>query len=753
MCPCSFGNGDGTFQAAVNHAAGDGAIAAAVADLDGLHGLDLVVANYYANTVTVLLDNGDGSMSRSDYAVASRPRGVAAADLDGDGWLDVVTANESGNNVSVLLGTGGGAFAARVDYASGAGANRVAIADLDGDGKLDLVVANRNAHTLTVLKGDGDGSFALPVPYSTGSNTYPRDVILADLDGDGHLDAATANYYGLFSLLRGHGDGTFTPASGGVYGGSSYDAYQIVAEDLDGDGDADLAVAAYGANRMYVMLNRGGDLGDFEPASGYNPGGNPIGVAAADVNVDGRLDLVTANHTDHTARVYLGNASKPLPEDPADSGLYSGYGRGNLWSTSDHDYFSFTAAAGQTLSLAAEVPGNPNNSGLFYDIRKPDGDRLTYFYADRYGWGQSSPMTLPVSGTYSFYVRYNYDYQGEYRVRVTLSDPPLQWETEDNGSTGNADAPVLSANGAHQQAMVAGYVSTGDSGDYYLLGNLTEGTTITLGLSQPSTSGLDGELAIFRGTTLVASGSDAYEIPSGGDGTYYARVTAVGDTRGILSQYILSIDVADLMPPFVVGSNLPAEGVTINSVYDRFNVVFSEDMLASTVNSSASYDLREAGADGVFDTGDDVLYTVVPHSTYSSGVNASLRISDGPLQPGHYRFTATSALTDKVGNALEPEFVRAFYVEGVAPYVLESRSNESQATATPLAEPQAGPDGSFSYRSTTAVGTNPYHVASADLNGDGHADLVVANLGSDNVSLLARQRRRHIPSGSQPRGG
>jgi hypothetical protein len=256
-----------------------------------------------------------------------------------------------------------------------------------------------------------------------------------------------------------------------MFGGTYYDAYQLVAQDFDGDGRLDLAVPAYGANRLYVMLNRGGDLGNFETASGYNPGGNPIGVATADVNVDGRLDLVTVNHTDHTARVYLGNASKPLPEDPADSGLYSGYGRGNLWSTSDHDYFSFTAAAGQTLSLAAEVPGNPNNSGLFYDIRKPDGDRLTYFYADRYGWGQSSPMTLPVSGTYSFYVRYNYDYQGEYRVRVTLSDPPLQMETEDNGSTGNADAPVLSANGAHQQAMVAGYISTGDGGDYYLLGN------------------------------------------------------------------------------------------------------------------------------------------------------------------------------------------------------------------------------------------------------------------------------------------
>jgi hypothetical protein len=188
-------------------------------------------------------------------------------------------------------------------------------------------------------------------------------VILADLDGDGHLDAATANYYGLVSLLKGNGDGTFQPVDAPMFGGTYYDAYQLVARDFNGDGRLDLAVAAYGANRLYVLLNRGGDFGDFETASGYNPGGNPIGVAAADVDGRRAVDLATANHTDHTATVYLGTRLKPLPEDPADSGLYSGYGRGNLWSTSDYDYFSFTAAAGQTLSLAAEVPGNPRPAG------------------------------------------------------------------------------------------------------------------------------------------------------------------------------------------------------------------------------------------------------------------------------------------------------------------------------------------------------------------------------------------------------
>ena len=57
--------------------------------------------------------------------------------------------------------------------------------------------------------------------------------------------------------------------------------------------------------------------------------------------------------------------------------------------------------------------------------------------------GSLPPTVLPVSGTYSFYVRYNNDYQGEYRVRVTTATPPLQMESESNDSVGTANAPTL----------------------------------------------------------------------------------------------------------------------------------------------------------------------------------------------------------------------------------------------------------------------------------------------------------------------
>jgi hypothetical protein len=489
--------------------------------------------------------------------------------------------------------------------------------------------------------------------------------------------------------------------------------------------------------------------GTFETSSNYQPGGNPIGVVAGDFNGDGRMDVATANYSNHTVTVLTGVAAKPLPEDPADSGLRSGYGRGNLSVYNvDADYWSFTAEAGDRLTVAAENPGNPSSSGLSYTIYRPDGTSLGSFTTDSLGRGQLAPLVMPVSGTYYVRVTYNWSYEGEYRLRVTLAEPSVS--DGDRGEQQYGRGQLADAGG--QRAESAGdrgrLHRLGDPGDFYLLGNLTGGTTITLGLAQPATSGLTGELAIFKGDAVVAMGTDPYTIPLGEDGTYYARVTAGSGTAGLQSQYLLSIDVADLLSPFVTGDTLPAEGSTISSVSDRFNLTYSEDMLASTVNSSASYDLREAGSDGVFDTADDVPYTVVTRSTYSSGLTALYRVSDGPLQPGHYRFTATTVLTDKVGNALDPEFSRTFFVQGVPLYVLENRSNDTQATATPLGDPQLAADGSFTLTSSRGVGSNPYFVTTGDVDGDGHLDLVTANYSSSTVSVLLGQRGRHDSTGS-----
>ena len=125
-----------------------------------------------------------------------------------------------------------------------------------------------------------------------------------------------------------------------------------------------------------------------------------------------------------------------------------------------------------------------------------------------------------------------------------------------------------------------------------------------------------------------------------------------GTGPGPWAQYILDVDVADLVPPKVTAvSPLPADNGSTNRVLDRLTVTVSKDLDPLTVTGSR-FDLREAGLDGAFDTADDVIYSLGV-DPYTSGTSVGMLIQDGPLGNGHYRFTAKSTLLDRSGNPLD----------------------------------------------------------------------------------------------------
>ena len=156
-----LGNDDGTFQPAVNYSDGAIPVSVVVGDFNGDGKLDLAVANIAAGnigpgSVSVLLGNGDGTFQTAlDYGVGSNPNSVAVGDFNGDGKLDLVVANTTSNSVSTLLGNGDGTFQTAVDFGVGSIPYWAAVGDFNGDGRLDMAVANAASSTVSVLLQPG----------------------------------------------------------------------------------------------------------------------------------------------------------------------------------------------------------------------------------------------------------------------------------------------------------------------------------------------------------------------------------------------------------------------------------------------------------------------------------------------------------------------------------------------------------------------------------------------------------------------
>ncbi len=314
------------------------------------------------NRVHIFLNVAGNLVERVSYPVGATPAGLTLGDLNGDGILDFAVANFQSNSVIVYYGTGLGTFSPGGTYSVGTGPTSIAIGDINADGFADLAVLRTNGVTLllgnaghtftpggsvyeagatsvglgvfggphmdlviasnqwtadntgvlshlTVYPGNRSGQFPSHKVYSTGWD--PAQLLVADLNGDGHLDIAVGDAVSPeIDILYGDGFGSFS----GTPVAMNPRATGIASADFNRDNTPDIAVvntpacAAPCSGAVSVMLGTGQNY--LGAAHSYAIGMHGAGAVAGDVNGDGLIDLVVTNNTagdSYDTSVLLGN--------------------------------------------------------------------------------------------------------------------------------------------------------------------------------------------------------------------------------------------------------------------------------------------------------------------------------------------------------------------------------------------------------------------------------------------------------------
>ena len=231
------------------------------------------------------------------FATGTAPGVVVAADIDGDGRTDLVVANEQSADATVLLGDGKGDFspAAGSPFPAGNSPNDIAVGDFNGDGRADLAFANHEVQQLSILLNDGHGRLVRGTPVNVTVRPHPHGIATADFNGDGHLDLATDSWASdELEILAGDGKGRFHPPGSYVRVGK-HPYQRIRAADLNGDGRMDIVSPNLDGNDVTILL--GTAEGGFREAMGspFKCGDSPFNVAIGDINADGKLDLAIVN--------------------------------------------------------------------------------------------------------------------------------------------------------------------------------------------------------------------------------------------------------------------------------------------------------------------------------------------------------------------------------------------------------------------------------------------------------------------------
>ena len=618
-------------------------------DLDGDGKLDLIAAEVSGNRVSVFHNVATpGTLTTNSFETpfaliaGCDCRFAAAADLDGDGRVDIVALNYGDKTISLFknVGTAGSlnasSFAPPVVLVAPGGPYEVAIADLDGDGKPDLAVANSDAGMISIYQNAGDALANALIPprvdLPTGNTT--ATIAVADWDGDGKLDLVAGSVQSEnISVFRNVSTGgllttnSFEPR---VDFATGYWTHTVAIADFNGDGKPDIAVVGELPSVMSIFQNTS-TPGSFTTASlaprvDFGTGWNAWGIAAGDLDGDGRPDIVFCNNYDSNIQIYQNVIPFATPPVSTFFDDFNGPVLNANWQASLPDAYSGSFPYG--YSQIAPFIGAPN-----FDFEELDTNsviRLSNIMGplQRRGW---SSVTNYGPGNFRYEARFN-----------TLNQSPS------NSIDGFIEIWILDAANSNRYDIISPYGGGYDSSPYFFAGSTIDNNYTTMPFSYQNNTWyrlvledapgqkMHGSIVSDSGIELIGFtfGHDASAFGSG----FKLAISQVVGSAGAAYRVDVAVDFVKL------GSGLPPA----ISVQPTNQMALSGGTASFSVGAGGTFPLgcqwsfngtNLIGATNVLLTLANVqpdqagLYTVLVTNVYGSVLSSNAVLSVGSAIP------------------------------------------------------------------------------------------------------------------------
>jgi len=777
-----LGDGSGGFKLDSTLKVGSHPQSVAVGFLEGPGDktLDIVTANFGSNNVSVILNKGDGtykSATNSTTGSDSFPNFVAVGDFNQDGSADLLTANSNDNGIQFLAGNGKGAFSipsSKQDPLQGMTAlgttpQAIVVGDFNADGSLDFATANPNGNSVSVTLGNGDGIFQSVSTVSLNGNQGPQSLALGDFNGDSVLDLATANLFDdSTSILlgvatpQGNGSGKFALQTSVPVGAGTR---AVAVADVNGDGKADLLTGNIAANTLSILAGDG--AGGFAVPASSPVGAIGLAVAVGDLNNDGKVDLISANSAGQSVSVYLGlgngtygpgvtvgvglnpqaviaGVKNPLGQFvPID---FNGDGKADIATANfgDNTISVLFGHGDGTFSQALTLPTgiNPTSlvvgdfngkGGLDLAVANSGESSVSLFLGDGLGSFQESNILSVDSGPISLITA---DFNGDSVLDLATANSSGNTLSVllGNGNASFKMQTVLEV-GLNPNSVAAGDFNNDGIADL-VSANAGENTLSVLfgikGGGFKSAIPLPVGMTPFSVAVADFNGDDIPDIATSEAGSNSLSVLLSKGSAGTF-QLPAGYSVGSSPRGIAIGdfdNDSKVDLVSVNNGNSTLSILLSKGGGSFKAASSHGTGLNPNGIVSGDFNGDGKIDLATPN--FGDNTLTVLLSDGGVFRPG---------VTYAVGSG--PTSIAAGDVNGDGILDLATANNSGFETkigsgifAYDISLLIGNADGTFQAKIDLPTGDNPSSVAFGDFNGDNLVDIIVANSGTNNLTLF-----------------